>query len=269
MCQTLLRRLAALDQPGHVTLTYIGRVARLTLHNPDRRNAVSGPMIAQLSEHVDTLSRWDEGAALVLTGAGGHFCAGLDLALARSEFSTPESGRMMNEVMGGLLHRMRQLPLLSVAAIDGYAIGGGAELATATDWRVMATAPGATLRFVHAKMGVSPGWGGGARLVGLVGRAQALRCLAHGKSLDAGAASAIGLCDAVAEAGEPAADAAERLLFAPALAHAASTEALRAIKTAVAAASEVAAEVRKAEAAALVSVWGSGANHRIIERTKV
>lgn len=226
---------------------------------------MSAPMMAQLHAHVEELERWGDGAALVYTGSGGTFCSGLDFELARSILSTPEAGRAMADFMADILGRLRQLPLISVAAIDGHAVGGGAEFATTADWRVFA--PNARMRFVHAKMGTSPGWGGGARLVGLVGRAQALRCLAHGMPLDAAAATAIGLCDGVADADEPAADAAERLLLQPALEHAASTEALRAIKAAVAAASDVTADAREGEATALASVWGSGANKAIVEQT--
>jgi len=264
MRAAFLRQLARLDQPGHVSLTINGAVARLTLHNAERRNAISGPMMAQLSEHISMLEQWDEGAAVVLTGADGTFCSGLDFELARSHMSTPENGRLMADTMGSILHRLRQCQLFSVAAIDGHAVGGGAELATATDWRVMA--PDATLRFVHARMGTSPGWGGGARLVGLVGRAHALRFLAHGTPITPAAALAVGLCDEVASHGETAAESAERVLVEPALAHAASTDALRAIKGAVAGASNLSDDVRDCEAAMLASVWGSGANRRIVEQ---
>ena len=168
----------------------------------------------------------------------------------------------MAEFMGELLHRLRELPLLSVTAIDGYAIGGGAELATATDFRVFAA--GARMAFVHARMGISPGWGGGARLVDLVGRAHALRLLALGTKVDADGAMALGLCDAVSDEGESAAAAAERVLLRPALDHASSHDALRAIKTAVSAASAVPRDVRAAEVNAVASVWGIGANARAI-----
>ena len=283
-----LRRLAALKQPGSVSLSTKGPVAFLTLHNVARRNAISGPMMASLHEHMSTLEQWHEGSAVVLAGAGGTFCAGADLELVRSELNSPEAGRQMAAAMGDILHRLRQLPLLSVSAIEGHAIGGGAELATATDWRVMA--PSAQLRFVHAKMGTSPGWGGAARLVQLVGRGAALRCLAHGTALRPADAMAIGLCDGVGDADEPAATAAERLLLAPAMAHTASIDALRAIKRvgtraiiaaharvhgltllpppstqAVAVASDVAEDVRLDEQRALASVWGSGANLRIVQ----
>ena len=213
----------------------------------------------QLSDAVSELEQWDEGAAVVLTGAGGTFCAGLDLELARGELGTPEQGALMSQLMTETLYRFRQLPMLSVAAVDGYAVGGGAELTTAADWRVMAH-DGATIRFVHARMGAAPGWGGGARLVQLVGRRQALKLLAHGTPLDGVSALRLGLCDGVGEAGEEAAEAATRLLIEPALEHAASVQSLRAIKTGIAAATEIAPSVRADETRAVGLVWGSEAN---------
>ncbi|KAL1521014.1 hypothetical protein AB1Y20_022571 [Prymnesium parvum] len=241
----IARRLASMGGGGAVRLRKDGPIAHLTLDHPARRNA---------------LERWDDGAALLLSGAGGAFCAGLDLSAA--ELRSAEGGAMMSALMADTLHRLRQLPLLSVAAVDGAAVGGGAELATAADWRVMAAA--GSLHFVHAARGAAPGWGGGARLVELLGRAGALRLLALGRRLDAPAAAALGLCDGIAAEGETAAAAAVRLLLAPALAHAASVDALRAIKRGVAGASEISPEVRANEAAALALVWGSEANRRML-----
>ena len=211
-----------------------------------------------LVEAVEKLESWNDGTALIISGSAGHFCAGLDFSLSRAEISTPESGHMMAELMGGLLHRLRQLPLLSVAAIDGAAIGGGAELATTCDWRVMSSK--SKLRFVQASMGVSTGWGGAARLVNICGRREALKLLAHCSPLDAQAATRIGLCDGIAAEDECAADAALRLLIEPAHSAAASRDALRAVKTVVAATSDIDEAVRRAEMDAVASVWGVGAN---------
>ena len=143
---------------------------------------------SELTEAVDRLAAWKDGAALILSGDGGHFCAGLDFELAKGELSTPENGELMSMLMTDNLNRLRSLPLLSVAAVDGAGFGGGAELATACDWRVMAA--DARLRFVQAKMGATTGWGGSARLVELVGRRQALRLLTLSPTVDTYAATA-------------------------------------------------------------------------------
>ena len=260
---SFVSRLAGLRQHGSVTLRKEGRIAWLTLHNQERRNALTGPMMVQLAGAVSELEHWKEGAAVILTGDGGTFCAGLDLSCVRSGvIASPEDGMLMSQYMTETLYRLRQLPLLSVAAVDGYGIGGGAELSTATDWRVMSQ--GATLRFVHAKMGATTGWGGGARLVSLVGRSTALRLLAHGTALDAAAAAAIGLCDGIGETDETAAAAALRLLVEPALVHSASVESLRAIKAAIAGASNIPEAVRAEETSAVGLVWGSDANRTAV-----
>ena len=251
-------RLARLDAPGSVDLKLCDTsgIASVVLRNPERRNSLTGPMMAQLEMAVGQLERWESGAGVVVSGEGGAaFCSGADYELARS-IQTAEDGVLMSEFVTGTLQRLRELPLLSVAAIDGVAVGGGAELCTAADWRVMAS--DASVRFVHAKMGASPGWGGAARLVSLVGRPRALRLLAEGAPLRAREATEWGLCDVEAPAGTSAAEAA-RALLEQIIENAATREGLRAIKRAVRGASEIDERVRREETAVLGSVWGSGA----------
>jgi len=249
---------------GRVTLDLgADGVATLTLRNAARRNAVSPPMMADLHEAVCTLRAWD-GAAVVVAGeAPGGFCAGADLrAAAAGGLGAPEAGALMAELVSSTLDAFRDLPLLTVAAVDGHAVGGGAELATAADWRCVAA--DASIRFVHAHMGVSPGWGGAARLAALVGRAEALRLLLHAPDVGPDAARALGLADAVARAGEPAAAAARRLLVDPALATAAAPAALRACKAAVAASTGVDDVAAAKETAAFAAVWGAAANRAAV-----
>ena len=196
----MLDRLSALGGSGIVRLELDGPVARLTFDNPERSNALSGRMMRQLQEAVDRLQDF-AGVAVVLRGEGlRSFCAGADLALVRAALDEPVLGASMNEAMTGLTNRLRGLPLLSVAAVEGAAVGGGAEMATVADFRVMSKT--AHIRFVHARLGLSPGWGGGARLREIVGRDHALRMLAGALKVDATTALAWGLVDAVCEPGE-------------------------------------------------------------------
>ncbi|OWY98404.1 hypothetical protein PHMEG_00030846, partial [Phytophthora megakarya] len=113
--------------------------------------------------------------SVVLKGSGGWFCAGADLRIARAELNSPEAGAAMGGLMVDTLTRFRRLALVSVAAVEGGAFGGGAELATACDFRIMES--NAVIQFVQSRMGVVPGWGGGARLYKIVGRQNALRLL--------------------------------------------------------------------------------------------
>jgi len=239
-------------------------VAVLTLRNEARRNALCGTMMIQLADAVHELESWKQGVALVVTGAGRAFCAGADLHLAQKVINTPEQGQLMSELMSETLDRIAQLPMISVCAVNGAAFGGGAELTTATDWRVFAS--GATARFVQTQMAVSTGWGGAGRLTGIVGRRQALRLFLHSPLIDAEAALASGLADAVAPEGVNPADAAMELFVTPALRAAGSRAAIRSIKAAVAAHSSVSAGARRAETQAFASVWASADNLRAVQK---
>eukprot|EP00128_Syssomonas_multiformis_P002553 Colp12_sorted_trinity150504_noHs@19053 len=168
---------------GEVHLQFLHehpRVAVITLDNPQRRNALSGHMMARFAEHVDTLEKWD-GTGVILQGAQNTFCSGADLSVAKDYLSTSEAGQDMCYFMQDTLTRFRRLPIISVAAIEGNAIGGGAELATACDHRIIGD--DGLIHFVHTRMGVITGWGGAARLIRIVGRQNALRILAGGEPM--------------------------------------------------------------------------------------
>jgi ethylmalonyl-CoA/methylmalonyl-CoA decarboxylase len=199
------------------------RARTLTVENPSRHNAFSPTMMVQLREAVgqlerevaEALPRWEDGESdamllaqgasynlLVMTGSpGGSFCSGADLSLVRAlvaEDRHPEEmvafGNWMTDTMTDSLNRLSRLPVVSVSYLEGPALGGGAELATATDFRVMS--PAARIQFVQARMGVSPGWGAAWRLREIVGPSMAVRLLTGGRALDASAAESVGLSDA-------------------------------------------------------------------------
>ncbi|CAM9859444.1 unnamed protein product [Ectocarpus sp. 12 AP-2014] len=250
--------------PGRVDLFLDDRsgMATLVLDNHERCNALSGTMMVQLADAVNELEKWDRGVALVVHGMGGNFCAGADLSLAREHLRTGADGRSMCALMSDTLTRLRRLPLISVAAIDGAAIGGGAELATSCDFRVVG--PESSIRFVQVKMGVSTGWGGGARLVGIVGRRAALRLLAWSPPLAGDEAVALGLVDAVA-AEEGGSLAAAREFLGGVLTQD-SHEAVRAVKKVVAAADlPVSERVHRAEADEFSVLWGGAHNRMALE----
>merc|ERR1719370_1570969 len=137
-----------------------------------------------------------EGVGVVLTGAGKHFCSGGDLNLVKN-IANPEDGLLMATYMHAVLTQFYRLPMLTVALVRGNAVGGGSELTTACDFRLMH--PDSRIGFVQSTMGVAPGWGGGARLVRLLGRNKALKLIASGKVLRASEALTIGLADEVLE----------------------------------------------------------------------
>ena len=297
------------DAPPCVSLSFQENgVAILTLCNPERRNALTVSMMEDLDRHVQTLAKWsssdgnhhgnsttsnrqcsnenDSSARIVvLTGMNGTFCSGLDLH--DNGNSTDDhllkEGRNMVHHMTRVTNQLHSLPVLSVSAIDGYAVGGGAELTTCTDLVVLSRT--AQVKFVHSKRGASPGWGGGRRLVKKVGRQRALRMLLLGETVtgeqESKSTGGVLYSDAVAEEGESALDATMRLIVHPIL-QLPCSKSIRAIKKAVSAADgdgdiidlhsgllelDKDAAVR-GEIDSFISVWGGDSNLEQIKKAK-
>ena len=103
-------------------------VATVTIDNPKRKNALTGYMMVELKSIVCELESWKNGKAVILRGQGDTFCSGGDLNVVMKEIGNPEDGRMMCEYMQEMLTRFMELPLISVAALNGRALGGGAEV---------------------------------------------------------------------------------------------------------------------------------------------
>ncbi|XP_008275191.1 ethylmalonyl-CoA decarboxylase isoform X1 [Stegastes partitus] len=172
-------------------------IAVLTINNPSRMNAFSGSMMVDLEEKVTQLENWTYGKGLIVCGAAETFCSGSDLNAVRA-ISNPQDGMKMCMFMQNALTRLLRLPLISVALVEGRALGGGAELTTACDFRVMAS--GSVVQFVHKHMGLVPGWGGAARLVRIVGSQNALKLLGGAVKVDPELGLHIGLSDGVLDA---------------------------------------------------------------------
>ena len=101
----------------------------------------------------------------------------------------------MSTLMHDSLWRLTFLPYLTLSLVKGRAIGGGAELCTATDFRVFS--PSGSVTFVQSKMGLTTGWGGGSRLVKIIGQKEALKTLVKSTEIDAEEAEKLGLCDLI------------------------------------------------------------------------
>ncbi|XP_061674977.1 ethylmalonyl-CoA decarboxylase [Syngnathoides biaculeatus] len=169
-------------------------IAVLTINNPSRMNAFTGTMMVQLEEKVSQLEQWVDGKGLILQGAAGTFCSGSDLVAVKA-ITKPQDGMKMCMFMQNALTRLLRLPLISVALVEGRALGGGAELATACDFRLMA--PGSLIQFVHKHMGVVPGWGGAARLIHLIGSQNSLKLLSGASKVNPEFGLQIHLADGV------------------------------------------------------------------------
>ncbi|KAM6367484.1 ethylmalonyl-CoA decarboxylase [Alca torda] len=178
---------------GSINLSKEGNgIGILTLNNPKLMNAFTGTMMLELQERVTELENWKDGKGLIIYGAGNTFCSGSDLNAVKA-ISNSQDGMNMCMFMQNTLTRLMRLPLISVALVQGKAVGGGAELTTACDFRLMT--PGSEIRFVHKHMGLVPGWGGAARLVRIVGSGAALRLLSGAARVDPETALRLGLSE--------------------------------------------------------------------------
>lgn len=193
---------AGRDAPatGTLQVEVVDRVLRVTINRPEKRNALSRAVLAELQE-VFTAHAADEGLCLaVLRGAGDtSFAAGGDLRDLSTVRTEADATRMAEEAKAAL-HAVRSFPVPVIAALNGDALGGGAELALACDLRVAAAH--ARIGFMQGRLNISTAWGGGVDLLRLVGTARGLRLLGRGEVLDARAALDAGLVDAVAAPGE-------------------------------------------------------------------
>ncbi|MDP6933144.1 MAG: enoyl-CoA hydratase/isomerase family protein [Myxococcota bacterium] len=180
-------------------------VITLTMNRPQVRNAIDDAMMSALDSQVSALADRKDLVAVVLTGAGEEsFCAGGDLRWMRS-FDTPEKGQGMSRRMQDILHRLAALPVPVIGVLNGYAFGGGTEVALATDMRVLETH--AFLCFKQVQVGVMTGWGGGGRLLHLVGYARALELLTTCRRVHGAEARSMGLANVVVPRGEGLAEA--------------------------------------------------------------
>ncbi|KAG0201026.1 enoyl CoA hydratase domain-containing protein 1 [Mortierella sp. GBA30] len=143
----------------------------------------AGKTIQKLNqEHVQLLQGL---VGVIVTGAQHKsYCAGLDLSAAKTTLLTPSAGAEMSALMVSTLTRFMRLPILTIAAVEKAAIGGGAEMTTFCDHRCLTEK--AKVQFVQTQMGVVTGWGGASRLLNIVSRSQALRLLASAEQINGG-----------------------------------------------------------------------------------
>ena len=183
----------------NLTIERDGAVAVLTVVRPAVLNALNGDTIAGLEGAVSRLAADDEVRAVVLTGAGDKaFVAGADIReLARL---TPVTAEALAARGHALCHAIERMGKPVIAAINGYALGGGCELAMACTFRVAAET--ARLGQPEIGLGLLPGYGGTQRLPRLVGSGRALEMMLTGSPVDAEEAWRIGLVNLVVPPGE-------------------------------------------------------------------
>lgn len=169
-------------------------VAVIRVKNPPA-NALSTTVLKELAETAAELTREPAGA-VVVTGSDKLFAAGADI----NEFGGEEQARVIGAHFREALDLVAAIPRATIAAINGFALGGGCELALACDFRVASAT--ATLGQPEVRLGVIPGGGGTQRLARLVGPARAKDLILSGRRVGAEEARVIGLVDRVCDADE-------------------------------------------------------------------
>jgi enoyl-CoA hydratase/carnithine racemase len=173
-------------------------VGLLTVNRPDVHNALNMQTIGELRELCFQLRTEDRLRALVLTGSGkATFLSGGDLKEFQ-KIRTVDEARAMISTMKEVTDLLAAFPWPVIAAVNGLAVGGGCETAIACDFRIASET--AELGFRQIKMGIMSGWGGGPRLIHLIGRSRALRLMLTGELVRASDALAMGLVDEVVPA---------------------------------------------------------------------
>jgi len=181
-----------------VELSRIEEFALIRLNRPQALNALSFKLVGDLSRAIDEVAAGNA-RALLVTGAGEKaFCAGADIAeLAGRTLAQTKRGAELGQAV---MARIERLPMPSVAIVNGYAFGGGLELALACTFRLVT--PNAKLGLPEIKLGLMPGYGGTQRLPRAVGEARALEMILTARALDAQTALAWGLASRLLE-GDP------------------------------------------------------------------
>jgi enoyl-CoA hydratase len=173
-------------------------VALLTINRPEALNAFNVAVLDELSEAVTQVESDDEVRVLIITGAGKAFVAGADIA-HMSGFS-PQQAKEWSDLGHRTLGKIENMKKPVIAAVNGYALGGGNELAMACDIRVASDR--AVFGQPEVKLGMIAGFGGTQRLTRLVGSGRAKEILFTGDHYHADAAYTMGLVNKVVPAGE-------------------------------------------------------------------
>jgi len=171
-----------------------GPITVVSVNRPDKLNALNAETVAQLGRVFTDIDADDSIRGVILTGRGEKaFVAGADIAeLAQM---TPRSGVEVSRAGQGVFRRIERFRCPVIAAVNGFALGGGLELAMACHIRI--ASENAKLGLPEVKLGIIPGYGGTVRLPRLVGRGRALELMLSGAMIDAQEAHRIGLVNRV------------------------------------------------------------------------
>jgi 3-hydroxypropionyl-coenzyme A dehydratase len=181
------------------TMKYIqlephGDIAVVKINRPEALNAMNVDVIAELSRTIDILAADDGIKCVIITGAGERaFCAGADIAFMVN--IEPMAAEKYASSAQAVLNKIEKLEKPVIAAVNGFALGGGCELAMVCDIRI--ASENAKIGQPEVTIGIPPGWGGTQRLLRIVGPAKAKEMIFTGKMIAADEAASIGLVNRV------------------------------------------------------------------------
>jgi enoyl-CoA hydratase len=181
-----------------LTFDVADRIATVTVNRPDKLNALNDALMAELGRAIDEAVGREDVGGVLLTGAGRAFVAGADIAELAGQNAV--EGKARAERGQRTFRRFETSPKPTIAAVNGFALGGGCELAMACHIRLASDA--AKFGQPEVKLGIVPGYGGSQRLPRLVGKGRALQLLLTGEMIDAAEALRIGLVNRVVPAAE-------------------------------------------------------------------
>ena len=174
------------------------RIATITINRPDKLNALNDATIGEIGSALDAALADGAVGGIILTGAGRAFVAGADIAVLAAQGAVDARERARHGQ--AVFRRIEMSPKPVIAAVNGFALGGGCELAMACHVRIASES--AKFGQPEVKLGITPGFGGTQRLARLVGRGRALQLLLTGEQIPAAEALRIGLVNAVVPAAD-------------------------------------------------------------------
>jgi len=176
-----------------LTLEVSDRIATLTVNRPDKLNALNDATIGELGQAIDEARSRDDIAGLIVTGAGRAFVAGADISELASQ--TPTIAKSRAQRGQQIFRKFETSPKPVIAAVNGFALGGGCELALACHIRIASDK--AKFGQPEVKLGTCPGYGGTQRLARLIGKGRAIQLITTAEMIDANEAYRIGLVNKV------------------------------------------------------------------------
>lgn len=181
-----------------VEVTKQGNIGIITMNRPEALNALSSAVFADLTKALDQVEHDDEVYVVVITGAGRAFVAGADIG--EMAHMNVEEGLSFSELGNSLLMRVDMFPKPTIAAVNGFALGGGCELSLACDIRIASEK--AKFGQPEVGLGIIPGFGGTQRMARIIGTGPAMELIFTADTIDAKQAEKIGMVNHVVPAEE-------------------------------------------------------------------